>query len=91
MRNGLLPGGFSTKTGRYAVFFTVVDPMNDAQGLRRPFALYHKQESRLTKILGSIFKIQFFGAIYSPLNKEEKRYAGKLKKTTCCAQSKFAM
>ena len=60
MRNGLLPGGFSTKTGRYAVFFTVVDPMNDEQGLRRPFALYHKQESRLTKILGSIFKIQFF-------------------------------
>ena len=34
VHNGLVPGGFSTKTGRYAVFFTVVDPMNDEQGLK---------------------------------------------------------
>ena len=36
-RNGLVPGGFSTKTGRHAVFFTVVDPMDDEQGLRETF------------------------------------------------------
>ena len=34
VNHGLVPGGFSTKTGRYAVFFTVVDPMDDEQGLR---------------------------------------------------------
>ena len=34
---GLVPGGFSTKTGRYAVFFTVVDPMDDEQGSREAF------------------------------------------------------
>ena len=37
MRNGLVPGGFSTTTGIYAVFFTVVDPMADEQGLRGTF------------------------------------------------------
>ena len=29
VRNGLVPGGFSTKTGRYAVFFTVVNPLQE--------------------------------------------------------------
>ena len=29
--------GFSTKTDRYAVFFTVVNPMDDEQGLRETF------------------------------------------------------
>ena len=33
MRNGLVPGGVSTKTGRQAVCFTVVNPMDDEQGL----------------------------------------------------------
>ena len=37
MHNGLVPGGFSTKTGRHAVFFTVVNPMDDEQGLRETF------------------------------------------------------
>ena len=31
--NGLVLGGFSTETGRHAVFFTVVNPMDDEQGL----------------------------------------------------------
>ena len=34
VRNGQVPGGFSTKTGRHAVFFTVVNPMDDEQGLK---------------------------------------------------------
>ena len=37
VRNGLVPAGFSTKTGRHAVFFTVVNPMDDEQGLRETF------------------------------------------------------
>ena len=37
VRNGLIPGGCSTKTGRYAVFFIVVDPMDDELGLRETF------------------------------------------------------
>ena len=37
MNHGLVPGGFSTETGRYAVFFTVVDPMDDEQGSREAF------------------------------------------------------
>ena len=37
VRNGLGPEGFSTKTGRYAVFFTVMDPMDDKRGLRETF------------------------------------------------------
>ena len=34
VRSGLVPGGSSTKTGRCAVFFTVVDPMDDERGSR---------------------------------------------------------
>ena len=34
VNNGLIPGGFSTKMGRQAVFFTVVNPMDDKQGFR---------------------------------------------------------
>ena len=37
VRNGLILGRFSTKTGRYAVFFTVVDPMDDKRGFRETF------------------------------------------------------
>ena len=37
MRNGLIPGGFSTKTGKHAVLFTVVIPMDDEQGLWETF------------------------------------------------------
>ena len=73
VHNGLIPGGFSsTKTCRYAVFFTVVDPMdekNEASG--RPFATSHEQESRFFKILGNNNKTQYSGAIYYPLKKED--------------------
>ena len=37
MRSGLVPGGFITKTGRRASFFTVVNPMDDEQGFRETF------------------------------------------------------
>ena len=45
VNNGLIPGGFSNKMGRQAVFCR-------AQG--RPFANYQKQESRLKKFLETI-------------------------------------
>ena len=37
VHNGLVPRGFSTKTGTHAVFFTVLNPMDDEQGLRETF------------------------------------------------------
>ena len=37
VRSGLAPGGFSTKTGIHAVFFTGVNPMGAEQGLRESF------------------------------------------------------
>ena len=64
VRNGLVPGRFSTKTGRHAVIFTVLNPMDDEQGLRETFfAIYQKQESLLTKILGHHYRIRYIGAI----------------------------
>ena len=50
----LIPGGVSLRTGRQAVFFIVVNPMDNQDG---------KQESGHTKILGNTFRIQYFGAI----------------------------
>ena len=37
MHNGLIPGGFSTRSRRHAVFFTVIDAMNDTRGERETF------------------------------------------------------
>ena len=37
VRNGVVPRGFSTKACRYAVFFTVLDPMDNEQGFRETF------------------------------------------------------
>ena len=34
VNHGLIPGGVSLKTGRQAVFFTVVNPMVNQDGLR---------------------------------------------------------
>ena len=33
MNHGLIPGGVSLRTGRQAVFFTVVNPMDNQDGL----------------------------------------------------------
>ena len=46
VNHGLLPGGVSLRTGRQAVFFTVVNPMDNQDGLGETC---HKQESRHTK------------------------------------------
>ena len=62
VRNGLVPGGFSTKTARQAVFVTVVNPMDDEQGLRETFCDLSKARID-NKKLGNHFGIRFFGAI----------------------------
>ena len=49
VRNGLVPGGFSTKTGRRAVFFTVENPMDDEQGFRETFCELSKARIALYK------------------------------------------
>ena len=62
VHNGLIPGGFSTKTGRHAVFLTVVNPMDDEQGLKETICDLSR---------GNHFKIQYTGAVYCPLKKED--------------------
>ena len=57
-----------SKTGRQAVFVTVVNPMDNQDGLGKPYATCHKQEWRRTKILGNTFRIQYVGAIWSSPN-----------------------
>ena len=63
VNHGSIPGGVSLKTGRHAVFFTVVNPMDNQDGFGKPCATCQKQESRHTKILGNTFRIHCFGAI----------------------------
>ena len=45
VRNGLVPGGFSTETGRHAVFSTVVNP------LRKPLRIIKSKNRALQKYL----------------------------------------
>ena len=75
VNHGLIPGGVGLKTGRHAVFFTVVNPMDNRRWLRvNPYATCPKQESRHTKILENTFRIQYFGAIWSSLEKEDWKF-----------------
>ena len=57
----------------------------------KPCAIQHKQESRHTKILGNAFRIQYIGAIWSSLNKEDchfiKQGRTQLSSMTHCLQS----
>ena len=80
VRNGLVPRGFSTKTGRYAVFFTVVDPMDDEEGLRETFCVLSK--ARIAP--GKHFKTKYIGAICCLLKKEGPTRSSS---TTHCLQS----
>ena len=60
VNHGLIPGGVSLKTGRQAVFFTVVNPMGNQDGWGENHATCHKQEPRHAEILGNTFRIQYF-------------------------------
>ena len=63
MNHGLIPGGVSVKTGRQAVFFTVVNPRDNQDGLGE--TLCDLSQARIAPyiILGNHFRIQYFGAI----------------------------
>ena len=93
VNHGLIPGGVSLRTGRHAVFFTIVNPMDNQVGLegRTLYATRYKQKSRHTKILGNAFRIQYFGAIRSSLNKEDRNFIKQsqtqLSSMTHCLQS----
>ena len=60
VNHGLVPGGVSLKTGRQAVFFTVVNPMDNQDGFGEPNATCHKQESRHTKYLETLSNTVFW-------------------------------
>ena len=70
IRNGLIPGGTSLKSGRQAVCFTTVNPMEDVYGVWKLHAILRNQGSRHTRILGNAFKIQYVGAIWSLLKRK---------------------
>ena len=63
VRHGLIPGGVSLKTGRQAVFFTVVNPMDNQDGFGKTLCDLSKARIAPYKIIGNAFKIEFFGAI----------------------------
>ena len=92
VNNGLIPGGFITKMGWHAVFFTVVNLMNDKQSLREK-TFCDLSEARIApyKLLGNIFKTQYLGAIYCPLKMEDcnftKQGPVRSSSTTHCLQS----
>ena len=63
MRNGLIPGGKSLKRGRQAVFFTTVNPMEDADGVGETPRDLTKPRIAPYRILGNAFKQLYVGAI----------------------------
>ena len=91
VRNGLIPGGFSTKTSRCAVFFTVVDPMDGKRDLRETFCGFSQARIAPYKNIWKHLQNTFFGAIYYPLKKEDcdfsKQGLIQLYSMTHCLQS----
>ena len=71
MNHGLILGRFSLRTGRQAVFFTIVNPMDSQDDLENPLRLVTSKKSRHTSSPGNASKILYFGAIWSSLNKED--------------------
>ena len=61
VNHGLIP--VSLRTGRQAVFFTIVNPMDNQDGLGNPYATCHKHESHHSKMFGNTFRTQYLCAI----------------------------
>ena len=72
IRNGLIPGGKSLKKGRQVVFFTTVNLMEDGKrvGRGKLHATWRNQGSPHTRILGNVFIILYFDAIWSSLKRK---------------------
>ena len=64
MNHGLIPGRVSLKTGRHAVFFTVVNPMDNQDGLEETLCDLSKAKiAPYKEYLETLFRIQYFGAL----------------------------
>ena len=63
MNHGLIPGGVSLRTGRQAVFFTVVNPMDNQDGFEE--TLFDLSQARIApyNIVGNAYRKHYFGAI----------------------------
>ena len=63
VNHGLIPGGVSLETGRHAVFFTVVNPMDNQDSLGEIVCdLSRARIAPCKNILGNAFRKQYFGA-----------------------------
>ena len=81
MNHGLIPGGVSLKTGGQAVFFTVVNPMDNQDGHGEPYATCHKQESRHTKYLETLSGYSVLVRIEARSTKRTEIISNKIKRT----------
>ena len=56
MNHGLIPGGVSLRTGEQAVFFTIVNPMDNQDGLVRenPMRLVTSKNRAIQKYLETL-------------------------------------
>ena len=81
VNHGLIPGGVSLETGRHAVFFTVVNPMDNQDGLGETVCdLSRARIAPCKNILGNAFRKQYFGATWRWLNKEDCNFIKKIKR-----------
>ena len=62
VNHGLIPGGVSLRTGRQAVFFTIVNPMGNQDGFGETLCDLSQARNRAIQ-LGNAFRIQYVGAV----------------------------
>ena len=75
IRNGLIPGGRGLNRGRQSVFFTVVYPMEDDNGMvETPCNLTKPRIAPHKKYLETPSTTVYFGAIYSSLRREDHNF-----------------
>ena len=63
MNYGLIRGGVSLRSGRQAVFFTIVNPMDDQDGLGKPMRLATSKNRAIQKYLETLSEYSFFGTL----------------------------
>ena len=64
VNHGLISGRVSLRTGRQAVFFTVVNPMDNQEGLGElPMRLVTNKKRATQKYLDTLYEYSLFGAI----------------------------
>ena len=63
VNHGLIPGGVSLRTGRQAVFFIVVNPMDNQDGLGETLCDLSQARVAPNKILGNAVRLQYVGTV----------------------------